>query len=542
MVGDYKALNTYTVPDRYPIPKIQIALTQISQAVYISTMDALKGFHQNVVTPRERKYLRIIVHCGAYEYLRIPFEIKNSPSHFQRMMNEIFPEELSEGWLIIYIDDIIVCCKTWEEHMCRLSRILTKIQSVNMKISLKKCHFGFKELKALGHVVSGLSLDIDKNKAAGVLLKPMPQKKRKFSHFGVFQDITGDGLGAALPQVQIFNDKPVEGPICFISRKIKPTEARYGAIITYCTAFKSLLNMKTPNRHMLRWQIAIQEYRGNMTIVHKDGNIHKNADGLSRWPLPNNIDNPAYVPEEASPQILIEGISVTDLNTTFFEEVRNSYTQDKNSLELAYKTSTHASTNQTPAILEKGWNPKLPQDSLRNYLVEIHHKAASFKGMLDRAKKYAVRGMEYSFSYAKDKWDKSHATPDFKLKDPLAGPSFIKSLNGENAIEVELSEELSNKHPTSPLSLIKPHKSSDDETFPLRSKAPQVIPPIETSRIKKITKVLKERKLRTKKVREYLVRCSDPTCEDEWLAEKDIPEATKLLRSFRHSRNNNITK
>ncbi|MBW0553949.1 hypothetical protein O181_093664 [Austropuccinia psidii MF-1] len=72
---------------------------------------------------------------------------------------------------------------------------------------------------------------------------------------------------------------------------------------------------------MLRWKVAIQEYRGNMTIVHKDGNIHKNADGLRRWPLPNNIDNAAYVPEEASPQVPIEGISVTDLNTIFFEEL-----------------------------------------------------------------------------------------------------------------------------------------------------------------------------------------------------------------------------
>ncbi|MBW0575088.1 hypothetical protein O181_114803 [Austropuccinia psidii MF-1] len=183
MGGDFRALNTYTVPDRYPIPKIQIALTQISQAVYITTMDALKGFHQNVVTPRARKYLRIIVHCGVYEYLRMPFGIKNAPSHFQRMMNEIFPEELSEGWLIIYIDDIIICSKTWEEHMYRLSRVLTKIQSVNMKISLKKCHFGFKELKALGHVVSGLSLGIYKNKVAAVLLKCMPQNKKEIWSF-----------------------------------------------------------------------------------------------------------------------------------------------------------------------------------------------------------------------------------------------------------------------------------------------------------------------------------------------------------------------
>ncbi|MBW0538326.1 hypothetical protein O181_078041 [Austropuccinia psidii MF-1] len=101
MVEDFRALNTYTVPERYPIPKIQIALTQISQAVYITTIDSLKGFHQNVVTQRERKYSRTIGCCGIYEYLRMPFGIKNTPSHFQRMMDEIFPEEFSEGWLII---------------------------------------------------------------------------------------------------------------------------------------------------------------------------------------------------------------------------------------------------------------------------------------------------------------------------------------------------------------------------------------------------------------------------------------------------------
>ncbi|MBW0582332.1 hypothetical protein O181_122047 [Austropuccinia psidii MF-1] len=81
---------------------------------------------------------------------------------------------------------------------------------------------------------------------------------------------------------------------------------------------------------MLRWKIAIQEYRGNMTIVYKDGNIQRNVDGISRWPLQNKIDNPAYVPEEDSPQTPIEGISVTDMNTTFFIELRNSGTQDKN--------------------------------------------------------------------------------------------------------------------------------------------------------------------------------------------------------------------
>ncbi|MBW0552842.1 hypothetical protein O181_092557 [Austropuccinia psidii MF-1] len=148
--------------------------------------------------------------------------------------------------------------------------------------------------------------------------------------FKLYIDSCGEGLGAALNKVQIVNEKPYEGPICFISRQIKPTEARYGAsqmeclclihpleklhyyldgslfeVVTDCNAVKSLPNMKTPNRHMLRWHIASQEYRGNMTIVHKAVNIHKNSNGLSRWALPNTSENPAYVPQSEEPQIPI---------------------------------------------------------------------------------------------------------------------------------------------------------------------------------------------------------------------------------------------
>ncbi|MBW0515320.1 hypothetical protein O181_055035 [Austropuccinia psidii MF-1] len=81
---------------------------------------------------------------------------------------------------------------------------------------------------------------------------------------------------------------------------------------------------------MLGWQIAIQEHRGSMTIVHKAGNIHKNSDGLRLWALANTTDNPAYVPLEAEPQILIEGINIAYIRTEFFEEVREYYEQDKN--------------------------------------------------------------------------------------------------------------------------------------------------------------------------------------------------------------------
>ncbi|MBW0522728.1 hypothetical protein O181_062443 [Austropuccinia psidii MF-1] len=96
MVRYSRELNTYTAPDRYPIPRIQETFTQSSKARYITSMDALKGFHQTFLTPKAKKLLRIITHCGIYQYLRTPFGIKNAPSHYQRIMNTIFPTELSE--------------------------------------------------------------------------------------------------------------------------------------------------------------------------------------------------------------------------------------------------------------------------------------------------------------------------------------------------------------------------------------------------------------------------------------------------------------
>ncbi|MBW0575317.1 hypothetical protein O181_115032 [Austropuccinia psidii MF-1] len=92
-----------------------------------------------------------------------------------------------------------------------------------------------------------------------------------------------------------------------------------------------------------------------MTIVQEDGNIHKISDGLSRWPLPNNIENPSYVPEEASPQIPTEGISVTDLNTTFFEEVRSSYTQDTNCSILCQLLTKGSEYNSLIHALDGIW-------------------------------------------------------------------------------------------------------------------------------------------------------------------------------------------
>ncbi|MBW0551760.1 hypothetical protein O181_091475 [Austropuccinia psidii MF-1] len=295
---DFRALNNYTKADRYPIPRIPHALDKLAKAKYITKMDCMKGFHQNAVKPNSMKLLRIIFHMGIYEYTRMPFGIKNEPAHFQRMMDTIFQEEILEGCMLVYLEEIIIYSETWEDHVQYIDRVLGRCTPINLKISLKKCNFFQQELLELGHKFSGLSLPIDKNKVAAVLLKPVPKNIKEMQSFLVFasyyrnhirnfahitsslyklcskdvvfeitkerrdaygrikHEITNapviispdfelpfklfidaacsQGLGAALHQRQIVDGEPREGAICYISRKLKYSEARYGATQTEC--------------------------------------------------------------------------------------------------------------------------------------------------------------------------------------------------------------------------------------------------------------------------------------------------------------------
>ena len=139
MVGDFRALNNYTKADYYPIPRIDHSLHNLSKSNYITTMDILKGFHQIVISENSRKFLRITCHLGVSEYSRIPFGIKNAPSHFQRMMDSILGTFIRQGWMMVYIDDIFVYSNTWSEHLEKIRLVLEKIASSGLKISIQKC-------------------------------------------------------------------------------------------------------------------------------------------------------------------------------------------------------------------------------------------------------------------------------------------------------------------------------------------------------------------------------------------------------------------
>ncbi|MBW0497748.1 hypothetical protein O181_037463 [Austropuccinia psidii MF-1] len=128
-------------------------------------------------------------------------------------------------------------------------------------------------------------------------------------------------------------------------------------------------------------------------------------------------------------------------------------------------------------MLEKGWNSRLPYDTLKIELVGIHPTERSFKMILDKERHHENRCMQDSFKYAKERCDKSHKPPKFKVGDLVlvsslnfnnmkgpkklkylfAGLFMIKALHGPNAVQLELTSELMNKQTTLHVSLLKPY-------------------------------------------------------------------------------------
>ncbi|MBW0526106.1 hypothetical protein O181_065821 [Austropuccinia psidii MF-1] len=145
---------------------------------------------------------------GIYEYTRVPIGIRNAPAHFKRMMDRMFQEEILECGVVVYTDDIIVYSETWEDHMKYIDRVLS------FQIT-KESRDAYERIK---HELTN----------AAVLIISYFELPFKLYIVAAFTQ----GFGAVLHQRQILDGEPRAWIICYISRKLKDSEARYGATQT----------------------------------------------------------------------------------------------------------------------------------------------------------------------------------------------------------------------------------------------------------------------------------------------------------------------
>ena len=179
---DYRKLNAVTKKDSYPLPDIRQCLDALADSAWFSCMDINAGYWQIGVKPEDREKTAFATSMGLYQFVKMPFGLVAAPSDFCRLMGDIFRDI---QWIecLIYMDDIIVPAKTIDETLVRLEHVFQRLQQANLKLKPSKCVFMQKSVKFLGHEVSALGINTDKDKIKAVQEWPVPRTVKQVRSF-----------------------------------------------------------------------------------------------------------------------------------------------------------------------------------------------------------------------------------------------------------------------------------------------------------------------------------------------------------------------
>ena len=149
---DYRALNSVTKRDLYPLPRCDDILESLSGAQWFCHLDLLRGYWQIDVAEEDREKTAFATPDGLYQFRKLSFGLTNAPACFMRAMHLIL-KGLCWSDCLVYLDDIIVFGRTLQEHRERLSLVLSRLTEAGLKINPKKCKLLCEQVVVLGHVV-----------------------------------------------------------------------------------------------------------------------------------------------------------------------------------------------------------------------------------------------------------------------------------------------------------------------------------------------------------------------------------------------------
>lgn len=179
---DYRALNSITVKDRFPIPTIDELLDDLGTATSFSKLDLAQGFHQIQMQPEDIPKTTFRTHHEHYEYKVMPFVLCNAPSTFQVTMNDLFSPFLLK-FVLVFFDDILIFSNSFTDHLEHLALVLRTLHEGQFFLKESKCAFAQHSIEYLGHIVSIQGVAAEPSKIQAMLDWPLPTSLKSLRGF-----------------------------------------------------------------------------------------------------------------------------------------------------------------------------------------------------------------------------------------------------------------------------------------------------------------------------------------------------------------------
>ncbi|KAH9652366.1 Endonuclease [Citrus sinensis] len=316
MCVDSRAINKITVRYRFPIPRLDDLLDQLSGATIFTKLDLKSGYHQIRIRPGDEWKTAFKIREELYEWLVMPFGLSNAPSTFMRVMNQVLRPFIGK-FVVVYFDDILIYSTSHELYLQHLREVLSALRAASLYTAVKKCIFLTEKVLFLGYVVSKDGISVDQSKVDAIRDWPQPTTlsatrsfhglasfyRRFIPHFNfsltfeVHCDASKVGIGAVLSQ---------QGkPIAYFSEKLNGAKTHYN---TYDVEFYAVIQALKHWRHYLvhkdfvlytdhaalkylnsqdklfhrhvTWTTFLQQF--TFVVKHTSGESNRVADALSR--------------------------------------------------------------------------------------------------------------------------------------------------------------------------------------------------------------------------------------------------------------------
>lgn len=178
--GDYRRLNLVTKHDRYPLPNVQDCSARLAGCRVFSVIDLVKGYHQVPMAEADIPKTAIVTPFGLFEYVTMPFGLRNAAQTFQRLMDRLFREY---GFTFVYLDDILVSSESEAEHLKHLHAVFTTLATNGLVINPAKCVFAQAAVDFLGHRVSAGGIAPLSRQIAAIEEFPAPDGVKALQRF-----------------------------------------------------------------------------------------------------------------------------------------------------------------------------------------------------------------------------------------------------------------------------------------------------------------------------------------------------------------------